>query len=132
MDIHDMLKRIPSVPVDKIVKYNRAIGSKLTVYEKLRDVALLLELALWKARIAEHDMVKDGYLSVKSKAEHRMDCGKNVVIPKVLAFLLCTDESVDDDNEDEPMVEESDEDDSELDEQMHFMGGLVSGIVFIR
>jgi hypothetical protein len=39
---------------------------------------------------------------------------------------------VDDDNEDEPMVEESDEDDSELDEQMHFMGGLVSGIVFIR
>ena len=54
------------------------------------------------------------------------------LIPKVLAFLLCTDESVDDYKEDEHMGEESDEDDSEEDELEISFSGVTHIFEFIR
>lgn len=50
--IHDMLKQIPSIDSLELQNYYDSINSKVTTYEKLKEMkaaTTLLELALWKA-----------------------------------------------------------------------------------
>ncbi len=103
--IHDMLRRLPSIvgtcPIsvpswtgsESCITYLSSINAKLTYYETLKDAAVLLELSIWKSKLVEHggislQLVNHGSGAI-SRAEHRINCGATVIIPKVLAFLVC-------------------------------------------
>lgn len=65
-----------------------SIESKLSNFEELSEIAVLLELALWKAKLIE-----DGNLGCEDnnsvlKIQWRVKCGADVIIPKVLLFLM--------------------------------------------
>jgi hypothetical protein len=62
--------------------YN-AVESQLAAYERLMEVASLLELALWKSKIEEHS---ESISAMRS--QHRIACGADVIIPNVLPYLL--------------------------------------------
>jgi hypothetical protein len=56
---------------------------RLIVYERLRDVASLLELAVWKAKIRDNDVCAE------QQAQGRINnCGAEFIIPHVLTFLV--------------------------------------------
>lgn len=89
--ILDMLKCIPSIADEKQPSHFESIHAMLTVYHKLGDVAVLLELALWKSKIFEHGLCRPSLsvdLSSDEMQQLRMDCGSAVIIPNVLSFLL--------------------------------------------
>jgi len=46
--IHEMLRRIPSIPLDELSAHFDSINSKLSVYENLKDAPMLLELAIYQ------------------------------------------------------------------------------------
>ena len=82
--IDDLLGCIPSIDIIKMNSYIRSISSKLTVYEKLKDIATLLELALWKSN--SQNLKTKGNL--RAKKLQRIMCGADVIIPNVLSFLM--------------------------------------------
>ena len=89
-NIHNMLERIPTVPIRDVNKYLNSLNDKLAMYETARDAASLLELAIWKSKLAEQCVpIDDNLISIKSQL--RMKCGACVVIPKVLSFLMGVD-----------------------------------------
>jgi hypothetical protein len=47
-NIHEMLRRIPSISPENLSAYFDFINSKLSVYESLKDVPMLLELAIYR------------------------------------------------------------------------------------
>ncbi len=100
VNIIDMLQEIPSIENDlrapryyfekqKIMDtYYSSINSKLTVYEKLTDIATVLELALWKSNIFEQNLrIGSDHHSAK-RLELRITSGADIIIPNVLSFLI--------------------------------------------
>ena len=65
----------------------RSIYSRLARYESYKEVAYLLELALWKNTLANqcHKKVRTGNQSKRTRC--RIACGADIVIPNVLLFL---------------------------------------------
>jgi hypothetical protein len=47
VNIHEMLRRIPSIPDKDLSAYFDSIDSKLSLYENLKDAPVLLELAIY-------------------------------------------------------------------------------------
>ena len=86
--IHDLLRHIPSVKPDNLKQHFHSIDSKLVTYESLKDVASLLELAVWKAKILEQADQNNDNVSIAMKMGCRIKCGATVIIPNVLSFLL--------------------------------------------
>ncbi len=79
-NLHEMLRRIPSVDIVTLDDYLNTIDTTLVVYDSLvSDAIPLLELAIWKAKILEQHGV--------SKSQCRIECGASVIIPHVLSFL---------------------------------------------
>ncbi len=66
--------------------------SKISEYEKLKDDATLLELAIWKSKLSEFECeleTDSSDISAASKRQqYRIECGANVIIPNVLSFRL--------------------------------------------
>ena len=86
-----MLECIPSIVYDKKPSHFKSIHSLLTVYNKLGEVAVLLELALWKSKIFEHGHCRPNSsvdLSSDEMQQLRMDFVSAVIIPNILSFLL--------------------------------------------
>ncbi len=88
--IYDMLERSPDVARlgERLDCHFASINSTLAVYESLRDVAFLLELALWKSTISQQNAMYNDNICIEKKLHHRINCGADVVIPNVLSFLL--------------------------------------------
>ena len=85
--IDDLLEVIPNMHVNLRTHFF-SIESKLSNFEELSEIAVLLELALWKAKLIE-----DGNLGCEDnnsvlKIQWRVKCGADVIIPKVLLFLM--------------------------------------------
>jgi hypothetical protein len=53
-NIYDMLRRIPSAFLNKA--FFDSIHSKLLEYKNLKDAPMLLELAIWKVKIAKKNL----------------------------------------------------------------------------
>ena len=91
-EMYDMLKRTPSVASGRVGgrmdRHFANINSTLVVYESLRGVALLLELALWKSIISQENAMDNDNISIEKKLHLRINCGADVIIPNVLSFLL--------------------------------------------
>ncbi len=92
MDIHAMLKRIPSLnfysdsPLEMYLYFD-SIEEKLAEYESLQEISTLLELALWKYKCSEQrGPNNENCCDVKLKS--RINCGASIVIPHVLSFLV--------------------------------------------
>jgi hypothetical protein len=84
-NIHNMLGGIPSIPPKGLDSYFYSIDSKLSVYKKLKDAAMMLELAIWKANIIKQTDKKIGHLSANMKMHNHIDgchyCPKCFVLP---------------------------------------------------
>ena len=85
-NIHDMIKRWPYIYLKRVHKYCALIHERLGNYTDLMDAASLLELALWKLKIAEQNSDIRSSSTMRSTA--RYNCGATVIIPKVLSFLV--------------------------------------------
>ena len=85
-----MIGRFACVHDDKFRSYCEVINSMLDNYIELNNSASLLELALWKSKIAEQcsDQISENFSSIRSKA--RYNCGATVIVPNVLSFLVDT------------------------------------------
>ena len=94
--IHSMLERIPTIESQCLKEYVHSIDSKLSSYERAKDIASVLELAVWKANIItmveqQCDLTNTcnstiSYREMKSGC--RITCGATVIIPHVLSFLV--------------------------------------------
>jgi len=90
-NIHEMLRRIPSISPNGLDSYFDSIDSKLSVYQNLEDAPMLLELAIWKSKIIEQLFDRDnGTLTVHML---KMQCCTDsvtmvtIIVPNVLSFL---------------------------------------------
>lgn len=97
--IDDMLGHIRSIETkefawlygghDKLDNYFCSIDFKLTFYENLKEAATLLELALWKSKLIDQSFPSnDDNARTPNNMDHRFTCGADVIIPKVLSFIL--------------------------------------------
>lgn len=91
-NIYDMLRNIPSddYEVDDICSVEGCfdtIESKLDDYEKLPDPISVLELAIWKSKMAEQHGQDVDNISDMARSQCRDECGASVIIPFVLSFL---------------------------------------------
>lgn len=91
-NIYDMLRNIPSddYEVDDICSVEGCfdtIESKLDDYEKLPDPISVLELAIWKSKMAEQRGQDVDNISDMARSQCRDECGASVIIPFVLSFL---------------------------------------------
>ena len=59
VNIHDMLNRIPSITPEDLNAYFASIDSKLFCYENLREIPMLLELAIRHSGITQQFSVDD-------------------------------------------------------------------------
>ena len=81
-----MFQRIPEEPCKE--SYFALIESWLAIYEQLRtDVAPILELALWKAKMEEQSI--RNLLDAQMKLQCRFDSLSmvSITIPNTLSFL---------------------------------------------
>ncbi len=91
--IHTMLQSIPTIiPQKKAWRLEddndfASIESRLAKYQHLQDVALFLELALWKSKILEQS--NGNLLDERMKLQCRFDSLSmaSVIIPNALSFL---------------------------------------------
>ena len=72
VNIHEMFRRIPSISPEDLSAYFESI-SKLSVYEKLKDVPMLLELAIYQ---------NNGILNTKIDDILNAD-----IVPRILSYL---------------------------------------------
>ena len=89
-----MLRRIPLFSKHGLESYFDSIDSKLSVYENLKDVPVLLELALWKSKIMERFGRNKYALVGCTKMECRTDSLSmvGIIVPNILSFLTDGDE----------------------------------------
>jgi hypothetical protein len=73
VNIHEMLRRIPSIFHTDLSAYFDSIDSKLSIYQKLKDAPMLLELAIYRNN-AIHSTNIDDILNTD-------------IIPHVLSYL---------------------------------------------
>ena len=83
-----MFKCIPSNVGEKmLLKQYLLIDSKLSVYERLKRVSTMLELAIWKSKMSgirnQHDIDRRDM-----RLQCRFECGSSVIIPNVPSFLM--------------------------------------------
>ena len=89
-NVHRMLSRIPSISPEGLTAYFDSIDSTITIYEQyLRDVLMLLELAIWKSKITEPFVQNNDYSATDMRKKRRIDSVSNVtiIVPNVLSFL---------------------------------------------
>ncbi len=88
--IHDMLERIPAIELQSLKQYVHIIDSKLSSFESAKDIASVLELAIWKANmmVEQCNPNTDNISFNEMKLGCRIKCGATVIIPNVLSFLL--------------------------------------------
>ena len=94
--IHSMVERIPTIESQCLKEYVHSIDSKLSSYERAKDIASVLELAVWKANIitmveqqCDHTNTCKTNISYREmKSGCRITCGATVIIPHVLSFLV--------------------------------------------
>ena len=60
--------------------------------EFARDASVLLELAIWKAKIDDTNGQLEDDITDDLRTECRINCGANVIIPNVLSYLIGNDE----------------------------------------
>ena len=85
-NIHNMFQRIPEEPCKE--SYFALIESRLANYEHLQDeVAPILELALWKAKMEEQSKGKYVDAQIKFQCRYNSLSMVPIIIPNVLSFL---------------------------------------------
>ncbi len=78
--IYNMLKSSPPVVLELGNKYFASIDSKITVYESLQDPAALLELAIWKSKLNQHNSdLPRGILDCATRRAERAQYLNNAV-----------------------------------------------------
>ena len=84
-----MLRHIPLIPFLIVNSYFAFIDSNLTAYEHLKDVIVLLELAIWKWKITEQFYRINNTLAVDMRMRCRTDSvtAVTIIVPNVLSFL---------------------------------------------
>lgn len=88
LEIHTMLKRIPAIESHSLNQYLHSIHLKVSAYEGVKDVATVLELAIWKSKMIEqYGQTIGGHSCSATKMGCRIKCGATVIIPNVLSFL---------------------------------------------
>ena len=85
-DLDNFLVRFPQC-VDLKRRYLESLYSKLSTYERVKEAAWVLELALWKARMIEQQGAEINNGSLFRHQCH-INSGADVVVPNVLPFLL--------------------------------------------
>ena len=113
-DIHDRLRRIPSISPKGLNAHFDSIDSKLSAYEN----TTLLELVIWKSKIAEQTNGVVDVLDADMKMGCRIDSLSmvDIIVPNVLSFLHGGDDEYnDDDDDDDDIFFVSDEDDGDGD-----------------
>jgi hypothetical protein len=88
-----MLRHIPSISTEGWLSYFDSIHTKLSVYENLKDVLMLLELAIWKSKITHHHDRNTAILAAEVKLQCRADSitTVSIVVPNVLSYLTDDD-----------------------------------------
>ena len=86
MDINNMLKW-DNICRDVCNPNWDAVELKLEHYEYLEERAFLLELVLWKWKIKEQLCAQTHGNLIPMRSQHRIACGANIILPKVLSFL---------------------------------------------
>ncbi len=83
-----MLRSIPSISPKGLDSYFDSIDSKHSEYKNLEDTPTMLELAIWKSKIAEQCGPNNDLLTSERKVECRTDSVTMVfiIVPNVLAF----------------------------------------------
>ena len=90
MNIDDMMKWLNiHRHLTSSLTWLNAVESKLEHYECLQEASFLLELALWKWKFEEqgYAMTNDNRSDIV-RSRHRIACGAEIIIPKVLSFLV--------------------------------------------
>ena len=109
----------------------KMLFSKLKTYEYQHEVASLLELALWKAKIDQNESNIDDDKKKKAKIgedrlESRVSSGADIIVPNVVAFLFretkqvkgpSTSSAEDSESNSEQDGSDSDEDGSDSEEE---------------
>jgi hypothetical protein len=88
---HETLRHIPTISTKCVDSYFEFIHTKLSVYENLKHVPVLLELAIWKLKIAEQSNRNNNSLaSEDTKMQCRTDSitMATIVVPNVLSFVF--------------------------------------------
>lgn len=85
-NIHDMLRRVPSVSAWHMSFYFQDIDHKLDEYEVLTDAAMSLELAIWKSKINQPKMNNNDLPFTDMKMQCRTDSFSmvTIIVPNVL------------------------------------------------
>ena len=94
MNITHLVEAFPSVWIysAQFDAHCGLICSKLIMCEFARDASVLLELAIWKAKIDDTNGQLEDDISDDLRTECRINCGANVIIPNVLSYLIGNDE----------------------------------------
>jgi hypothetical protein len=74
-NIHEMLEHIPSVTPEDLSAYFESIDSKLSVYDNLKDVPMLLELAIYR---------NNGILNTNTNID---DILNTDIVPGILSYI---------------------------------------------
>ena len=77
-DLERFLDKLPWASIS-VQRHIKLLYGKLACYEQLKQATTLLELALWKAKLGDDSLSRD---------QCRVNCGAQVIVPNVLAFLL--------------------------------------------
>jgi len=89
INIESMLKGIVATESKDYSEYCCSIDSKLSAYVNLTEVSSLLELALWKAAISDHEETNPNHVDHgANKLQYRRICSSSVIISHVLSFLM--------------------------------------------
>jgi hypothetical protein len=89
-NIHDMLRRIPSIsPKGSLDSHFDSINSKLSVYKNLEDATTLLELVICKSELSEINVP----LTTKMRMQRCTDSVMmvTIIVPNVISFLTDDD-----------------------------------------
>jgi hypothetical protein len=84
-----MLRRIPTITPRHETWYFDSIDSKLSVYESVKDLPMLLELAIWKVKITDQNDCFNTTFTIGTKMRCRTDTITmvTIIVPNVLSFL---------------------------------------------
>lgn len=86
-EVDDMINAFPESKLDrKRSSWVNRVYSKLVQYEELKQAAVMIELALWKAKIEQSST------SSASREDCRMMCGASLIIPLILPYFEETED----------------------------------------
>ena len=85
-DLEKFVDKLPYASIS-VQRHIKTLYSKLSCYEHLKHATTLLELALWKSTL-DKQTYTEGMDDPMSRDQCRVNCGAQVILPNVLAFLL--------------------------------------------